>query len=276
MTLTEEWNVLADEWTTGQRDVGTARRLLYLIWYLRVEPSSCTGVETLPNADALWPELVSIVSDSAQDDFESALVFGYLVWFAPWVFGVGETGLPKARVSLEKALHIARRDGRTTDEIELIAFYLRAAAGKSRNVPPPDNEGCFPDMFLGDSGYDEYFSWIFSGRSTDSGEGLTGPSLDLLLTNTRERAAAPLGRIAETALPPWTVSGVVAFSVLGLLVSLPCLCRQGVGVVQYASVFYIIVLVRLVYGILRRNLRPIDYLVWVGSFIAFCIVAEYL
>lgn len=276
MALAAEWNVLADEWTTGKRDVGTARRLLYLVWYVRVEPSFCTGVDTLPNADALWPELVSVVSDSAEDDFESALVFGYFVWFAPWVFGVGETWLPKARVSLEKALHIARRDGRTTDEIELIAFYLRAAGGKSRNVPPPDNEGCFPDMFLGDSGYDEYFGWIFSGRSTGSEEGLTGPSLDLLLTNTRERAAAPLGRIAETALPPWIVSGVIAFSVLGLFVSLPCLCRQGVDIVQYASVFYVIVLVRLVYGILRRNLRPIDYLAWVGSFIAFCLVAEYL
>ena len=69
---------------------------------------------------------------------------------------------------------------------------------------------------------------------------------------------------------------VAAFVVIGLVFAQPCLCVAGAVVGSYKSMFYLIVVVRLLYGILMRRLNRADYLLWVLGFILFCIIAENL
>ncbi len=85
-------------------------------------------------------------------------------------------------------------------------------------------------------------------------------------------------KIVETR-PPLQKSAVavfVAFLILGFILAQPCLCREGAVVGFYKSIFYLIVVLRLLYGILKRNLKILDFLLWIGGFVLFCIVAECL
>ena len=85
-------------------------------------------------------------------------------------------------------------------------------------------------------------------------------------------------KIVETRPPlqKCAVAVFVAFLILGFILAQPCLCREGAVVGFYKSIFYLIVVLRLLYGILKRNLKILDFLLWIGGFVLFCIVAEYL
>ncbi len=77
-------------------------------------------------------------------------------------------------------------------------------------------------------------------------------------------------------LQRWAIIGFIAFFVFGYFLAAPCLCPAGAVKGFYASIFYAIVVIRLLYGLLKRNLRLSDYLLWVGSFVSFCILTEFL
>ncbi len=81
-------------------------------------------------------------------------------------------------------------------------------------------------------------------------------------------------------LKPTVSKGMIAafflFMVIGCLWAMPCLCMEGAVKGRYKSIFYIIVIIRLSYGLLRRKLSWADYLLWVGMFIIFCVLAESL
>ena len=83
MELAEERAALEEAWATGQRDVATARRLLFLAWYVFVEPPEATGNCKDVDPRVVREELIPTVERSAEVDFESALVLGYLAWYAP-------------------------------------------------------------------------------------------------------------------------------------------------------------------------------------------------
>ena len=68
----------------------------------------------------------------------------------------------------------------------------------------------------------------------------------------------------------------VAFLILGFILAQPCLCREGAVIGFYKSIFYLIVVLRLLDGILKRNLKLVDFLLWIGGFVTFCIVANSL
>lgn len=72
------------------------------------------------------------------------------------------------------------------------------------------------------------------------------------------------------------VAGTILFAILGFFLSSPCMCLEGVARSQPRMIFYVIVLGRLLYGLLKRNLRLSDYLLWVGSFAIFYLLAEWL
>lgn len=74
----------------------------------------------------------------------------------------------------------------------------------------------------------------------------------------------------------WAVVCVIIFFVFGYILSAPCLCREGSIKGFYTTIFYLIVLARLLYGLFKRNLRVVDYLLWVGFFVGFCIFVGYL
>ena len=80
-----------------------------------------------------------------------------------------------------------------------------------------------------------------------------------------------------TTRPPiqkWAIVGIVLFFIVGFFLSAPCLCHQGAAKGSYKTIFYIIVLIRLLYGLFKRNLQLVDYLLWVIPFVVFCIVVE--
>jgi len=70
-------------------------------------------------------------------------------------------------------------------------------------------------------------------------------------------------------LQKWAVVAFIVFFILGYLLASPCLCREGSVKGFYKSIFYIIVIARLLYGIFERNLKVIDFILWVCSFIGF-------
>lgn len=73
----------------------------------------------------------------------------------------------------------------------------------------------------------------------------------------------------------WAVVAFIVFFIVGYLFALPCLCQEGAVKGLYKSIFFIIVIGRLLYSIFKRNLKVIDFILWAGSFIGFCLVVEF-
>ena len=84
--------------------------------------------------------------------------------------------------------------------------------------------------------------------------------------------------IVQTRPPLQTgaIAVFVAFLILDFILAQPCLCREGAVIGFYKSIFYLIVVLRLLYGILKRNLKTLDFLLWIGGFVLFCILANSL
>jgi hypothetical protein len=180
--LGEELAMLEKEWASGKRDIHLARKILFIAWYVVVEPSSVTGIESTPYVKQVWDELLSVVERSAQNNLESSLILGYMISFAPYVFGPDDVWLPKAQSLLENAFKMAEEQNRKQNELSLIGFNLAIAidyvnALQSSNVVEECEESevdeafyysedrdYFTDLFLGESEYDRYFAWIFGCR----------------------------------------------------------------------------------------------------------------
>lgn len=74
----------------------------------------------------------------------------------------------------------------------------------------------------------------------------------------------------------WAVVAFIVFLVIGYLFALPCLCQEGAEKGFYKSIFYVIVIGRLLYGIFKRNPKVVDFILWIGFFIGFCIFVEFM
>ena len=72
------------------------------------------------------------------------------------------------------------------------------------------------------------------------------------------------------------IAGFILFLIFGFILAQPCLCPQGAVAGFYKSIFYLFVVIRLLYGIIKRNLNLFDFLLWVGGFVVFCVIAESL
>ena len=182
-SLTEELKSLEKQWVSEKQDAHIARRLLFIGWYVFIEPSFVTGINSLPAfLSDVWGAVLSVVERSAQKDLESALVLGYMISFSPCLFGPDETWLPKAQKLLENAYQIAEEQTRTKSELSQIGYQLAIAIERikenvSSNIVEVDNEGDvdetfyvsedsapFSDMFFGETEYDLYFAHIFGCR----------------------------------------------------------------------------------------------------------------
>jgi hypothetical protein len=180
--IAEELAMFEKEWASGKRDTHLARRILFIAWYVVVEPSFVTGIDSTPYVKQIWHELLSVVEKSAQNNLESALIFGYMISFAPYVFGPDDIWLPKAQSLLENAFKMAKEQNRKKNELSVIGYNLAIAidyvnALQSSNVVEECEEGevdetfyysedrdYFTDMFIGESKYDRYFARIFGCR----------------------------------------------------------------------------------------------------------------
>ena len=72
------------------------------------------------------------------------------------------------------------------------------------------------------------------------------------------------------------IAAFIIFFIVGFFMALPCLCAEGSVAGLYKSIFYLIVIFRLLYGLIKRNLKISDFLLWIGGFLVFCIIAERL
>lgn len=178
-TFAEEYDILEEQWKSGKRDIQVTRKLLFINWYVFVESSVSGMWKAPPYLKQIWPELLSIVETSAQNDLESALVLGHMIQIYPFYFGDEDEWLRKSQTLYEIAYRIAEEQNRTTNELSMIGCFLASAI---ENVKRNQSSGCveddeesevdesffdeenygyFTDMFLGTSEYDRYFGWIF-------------------------------------------------------------------------------------------------------------------
>jgi len=77
-------------------------------------------------------------------------------------------------------------------------------------------------------------------------------------------------------LQKWAITSTVIFFVVGYAIAMPCLCPSGAVKGQFKSIFLLIVMLRLIVGIFKRNLQVKDFLLWTIVFFIFCIIAENL
>jgi len=72
-------------------------------------------------------------------------------------------------------------------------------------------------------------------------------------------------------LQKWAIIGFIAFFILGWMCSMPVLNREGAVIGFYTAILYLVVVMRLLYGVLNRNMKVADYILWVGAFALFFI-----
>jgi len=76
--------------------------------------------------------------------------------------------------------------------------------------------------------------------------------------------------------PKWQIPTIILFFLIGYIVSMPCLCRTGAAKGQVKSIFLVIVLSRLIFGVYKNHLKISDFVLWMGAYFAFCIGIEIL
>lgn len=84
---------LRDQWRAGDRDRELALHLLFLAWYLNLEPSHLTGLDETRVSTEELPGMFSEVHDwllpdgANSDDAEALFVAGLPAIMAPWLLG---------------------------------------------------------------------------------------------------------------------------------------------------------------------------------------------
>jgi hypothetical protein len=100
-TLGPAYELLRDQWCSGERDRELALHLFFLAWYVNIEPAHLTGLDEQRLVEG---ELVAIINEvhdwvlpngAASDDIEALYVAGLPAQMFPWV--LGDNGLWTAR-----------------------------------------------------------------------------------------------------------------------------------------------------------------------------------
>jgi hypothetical protein len=92
-TLGPAFEVLRDQWRVGERDRELALHLMFLAWYLNIEPSHLTGLDEtrIPSKDLL--EVFNeahewlLPDGAASEDAEALYAAGLPARMFPWVLG---------------------------------------------------------------------------------------------------------------------------------------------------------------------------------------------
>jgi len=92
-TLGAAFEVLCDQWRAGERDRELALHLLFLAWYLNVEPAHLTGLDETRVSSKELPGIFNEVHDwllpdgAASSDAEALYAAGLPARMFPWVLG---------------------------------------------------------------------------------------------------------------------------------------------------------------------------------------------
>jgi hypothetical protein len=90
-TLGAAYELLRDQWRRGDRDRELALHLMFLSWYLLIEPAHLTGLDEgrVPSAElvATFNEVHDHMAPAKRDDAELLYVVGLMSHLAPWLLG---------------------------------------------------------------------------------------------------------------------------------------------------------------------------------------------
>jgi hypothetical protein len=92
-TLGAAFEVLREQWRQGERDRELALHLMFLAWYLNLEPPHLTGLDESRVSTGELPRVFNEVHDwllpegSGSEDTEALYVAGLPASMAPWVLG---------------------------------------------------------------------------------------------------------------------------------------------------------------------------------------------
>jgi uncharacterized membrane protein (DUF106 family) len=80
----------------------------------------------------------------------------------------------------------------------------------------------------------------------------------------------------EQKRPKWQIIVIILFFIIGYIVSMPCLCQAGATKGAVKSMFLLIVLGRLIFGVYKNHLKISDCVLWIGTYFILCIGIEIL
>lgn len=132
-TLGAAYDVFRNQWESGERDRELALHLMFLAWYLYLEPAHLTGRDEARIPDGGLAEVFQAAHDwllprgAETDDVEALYVAGLAARLCPWA--LGEPSLWEARSEAYRARY--------------------------RQLAP---DGVSPAVFAGRGAYGEYFA----------------------------------------------------------------------------------------------------------------------
>ena len=92
-TLGPAFEVIRDQWRAGERDRELALHLMFLAWYLNIEPAHLTGLDETRISSKDLVEMFNEAHDwllpdeAASDDAEALYAAGLPARMFPWVLG---------------------------------------------------------------------------------------------------------------------------------------------------------------------------------------------
>src|SRR5690348_12438133 len=92
-TLGPAFEVLRDQWRSGERDRELALHLMFLAWYLNLEPPYLTGLDVSRMSSHELSSLFNEAHDwllpfgAASDDAEALYAAGLAARLCPWLLG---------------------------------------------------------------------------------------------------------------------------------------------------------------------------------------------
>lgn len=90
-TLGAAYELLRDAWRGGERDRELGLHLLFLSWYMLIEPPHLTGLneQSVSNAElvAIFNEIHDFMAPAKHEDAELLYVVGLMTSWAPWLVG---------------------------------------------------------------------------------------------------------------------------------------------------------------------------------------------
>ena len=100
-TLCAAYEIVRDEWRRGDRDREHALHLLFLSWYLLIEPPHLTGLEqrrvSSGELAAVFNEVHDYMAPAMKDDAEFLYVVGLMARLAPWLLGDSDVWETRSR-----------------------------------------------------------------------------------------------------------------------------------------------------------------------------------
>ena len=133
--LGEAFELLRNAWRSGDRDRDLGLHLMFLAWYLAIEPPYLTGLDESQTPSIELPPVFSEVHDyfaaGIDRDPEMLYVVGLMARLCPWC--IGDVGLWEMRSeNYRKAYRRLAPDGIASSAFEGRGFYGDYFAGQSR------------------------------------------------------------------------------------------------------------------------------------------------